>query len=426
MKTAALCVLGACLFGCEAYDRDGFARLIASRGDASVTPFDGSMDGDALDAGDDVTARDATRADRAAGDVTPPRDVPVADVVALDRVTGDDVVTPRDVPVSRDVAPDDAGPACSPLRVPAALPSGTVDPEGARGFVVAMRHVSLGMDAVAWRTAGYDRDDLCTLASSPPGDTPCAPRLGGMSVPDGERGRDNAFGASLGAFLETLGASLGFSEAGINANIDAGAETLALRVSGLGGGDDPAVTVEWLPVVNGLRGMGAPAWSGEDQWSVSRTLAYDPGTTNTAVQVTNAYARGNTLVAELPAHTVLALPITRAVGDDFVVHLVRAAIVLRLTDDRTTATAIDITGAWSVTDAVRDAGYFGMCAPAAGGGVDMATWSLFSAAVDRSADIPVSGRTPTVACDAVSLGFHGELSAVTLRGDGVRVISRCR
>ena len=61
------------------------------------------------------------------------------------------------------------------------------------------------------------------------------------------------------------------------------------------------------------------------------------------------------------------------------------------------------------------------------GGVDMATWALFSAAVDRSADIPASGRgSPVVACDAVSLGFRGDLAPVTLRNDAARPITRCR
>lgn len=209
-------VLGVALSGCQAFDRQRFASIVA-----------------------DV-----------------PVDVPVVERDAASCV-------PR-APV------EDGG--CGGARFPA-LPTGVVEQRSnGRSYVLGMRSIAfIGSGRDGWQQFGFDLDGVCSYATDQPMRTSCQ----GAQIEDGINGRDNTFGLRI---VPLLALAEFLVEGRVNASIASGLVLPALRFTEWSGGDDAHVSVEFLTVVRGQPPAGSAAftWDGRDSWQIETALSLNP------------------------------------------------------------------------------------------------------------------------------------------------------
>jgi hypothetical protein len=373
LRGLALALAPALLFDCRAYDREAYARLV----DVPTDSFDATID--------------------------TPRPTDAMDVSDV----RDDVVP--------DTPPVDGPGECDPIRVPERPPGLSDVDGGGRVLVFGLRRLNVGTESRAlWGRHGFDRDGLCTDPTRPDaGGIPCRPRLGGGPVEDGERGRDNAFGARLGIAF----AAAGWTDAQATEAIVRGSYTIGLRISNLGGPEDGQVTVEWLPLIRGHRAGDEsmpPAFDGHDVWHINSTTAYDPGTPGMAIIRDDlAFVSGGMLVAALPSRSPLRFASDRG---NLRLTLTGTRIAGPMQFDGSSLGPLEFSALWPLSDARGDLIVANICPPPPAD--RERSWTFVNNALESAADLLSNGMNePAIACDSISVGFGTDWVPIQLGAD---------
>jgi hypothetical protein len=241
-----------------------------------------------------------------------------------------------------------------------------------------------------WREHGWDLDGVCSTGSQ--GGATCRNPAG--VVDDGQNGRDNAFAARLGPYLQTL---MNVSEARINEGIEAGVSSLGIALRGYAGtGDDSTVEAVLFPIAQGHpRGMPsgtAPRWDGGDVWSLDRYIMISPEDA-----VSRGYVAGSRIVLRLRSQTPLSF--ATSLGQSRL--LISGGIASGTVHCGGAALGpLELGGFLEISQLSRDLPLLGVCDPI----------QLFAVttALNQSADLNVVGDAPVinpnVDCNAISFG----------------------
>lgn len=148
-------------------------------------------------------------------------------------------------------------------------------PSNQQTYTLALRSIEIGPRIFGnWQRIGFDLDGECTSIENPTA-TSCIPNNPSSPVIDGEDGRDNAFGAIIGASLHVMDS---FRDSTLTESLATGRLSVGLRIDGWNGGNDRSIRVEWLAITNG-RGTtedGRLLWDGRDRWSIHGPLSLEP------------------------------------------------------------------------------------------------------------------------------------------------------
>jgi hypothetical protein len=275
-------------------------------------------------------------------------------------------------------------------------------------YVVAMHSIDFGL---AGTTPGYDLDSTCTCTDDA-GST-CIPAA--ATVCDDPNGVDNSFRALLQR-VEAIDPII--DNPGINANCDAGAWSVLMRIDDYDGKpDDLDVKVSFFPS-SGFEGAGGgpatPKWDGTDRWKITGSALVNGGGggggaggggggLESIYTSPGAYVAGGVLVASFPS---LSLTIAGA-QESVTVSLVGGFVTGTLVKDDAGAGyhVVDgvIAGRWPTASffetlsSFRDQNGMPIC-------TDNQIYPLVHSEVCGSADILSTIGSTGVPCDAISVG----------------------
>lgn len=191
---------------------------------------------------------------------------------------------------------------------------------------------------------GFDLDRSCTCCEGCTEAQTCTPP--GEPLCDAPRGRDNAVAHFLSRLQETVPSPV--TTDALQAEIDAGAWTILMRITGYNGQpDDDQVVVS----LYGTSALGsAPTWTGQDVWSM-RSDYLPVASTNpdeALVRSDIAYVAGGFLVGTFGAAAPLRLSLTGG----FDLKLSSAVVSGRLEPSGESFRLLDATlgGMWSMPD----------------------------------------------------------------------------
>ncbi|MDI1432013.1 hypothetical protein [Polyangium sorediatum] len=261
----------------------------------------------------------------------------------------------------------------------------------------------------AWRQYGMNLDGLFTTAESL---NTCKPRPGGTAVdvlPDGDNGKDNAFGKNILPILMGYFGSMGEMT---NAMITNGDMTLLFSLSGSGQGG-PACAATGKLFLGADLGK-PPLFDGSDIWPIDPSSLTNPAdATSAACVFPETAVAENTVQAQPPSELQVVLSLD---GARLVLPIRHARISMQL--DAQGATAGQIGGlipAAEFVDAFKKAAGSmddAFCDP------NSATaQSLFNMIRDASDILSDGTQDPKKQCDAISIGLgftmkHANLGSV--------------
>jgi hypothetical protein len=291
------------------------------------------------------------------------------------------------------------------------------------GFTVALASIDYGDDDTdagpghpKFVSIGYDLDRTCRGMGTP------SCKLGPGVAPEGNDGRDNAGGALVYQLKNlTGGFTAGLGSAQDTRQIQRGAYTLLLRVSGYNGeADDGELTVEWYAAAPFAAGKDGgvdlkPRWNGEDDWPIragSAVDAGDGGITSTIV-TTRAYVTNHVLVANIGEGRIVG----GSVPFDLVELVVTANVAPTKTEAGASAWTLErgvVAGRWKTKDILAAIPLFrssnaALLCPGPSGVIYDAIKGKVCAAADISSNIDLGASTP---CNALSLGMLFESTPV--------------
>jgi hypothetical protein len=310
---------------------------------------------------------------------------------------------------------DDAGGACLALRQaddagcvravvptpPAALAN---QPSNTRTYVLAARRIEVGPSSFGnWRQIGFDRDGICTEPDM------TSPRscISAQNVTDGDEGRDNAFGSSIGTGLHVMDT---FRDGTVTETIGTGRATVGLRITEWGGGDDRSVTVEWLHLTEGRPASGTElSWTGTDRWKIEPTFSLGADRMTVLHRTTDAFVACGYMVARM----AMRIPLVLFSGTEQRVMALRGAVVAGPLDPSTGGVA-DVAGFWLREDVVETIPWFGQCPPPFG---PRDEYNDRLNAIQRSFDIRSDlVPNPAMPCDAGSIAMRFHWAPVQIDG----------
>jgi hypothetical protein len=233
---------------------------------------------------------------------------------------------------------EDSGPA--PHRIPA-RPEGAATPSGGKTLWLGVRTYrlgavdpdGLGSDEEAWKTNGYDLDELCTDSrASVENIGTCQRPEGAMqdSLIDGDGCRDNNFGRHVGTLIRV---SAPDSEKTLNEAVANGSSTWILRLLDVDASGDDAYAPGALYRASDLRALGeVMKWDGTDERPVVRDSVLDDDLARPLISFPNAYIRDSVWVSGAPHKLVLTVPVTASIF--ITMPLESAVLTLSLNDAR--------------------------------------------------------------------------------------------
>jgi hypothetical protein len=235
--------------------------------------------------------------------------------------------------------------------------------------------------------------------------------LGGspeVSVPDGDDGIDNAFGANIMPVLLDL-EHVGSKP--IEGGLAAGDFTLLFAIDGLG----PDHDYNPLPArfYRGAKLDHAPLFDGTDAWPVTRDSLSDPSDLRSSIApFAQSFVVDDTWVSAL-GHLTINLPFF---GQRLTLPIEHAVATMRLSADRRSATQGTISGV------IRPEALTSQAARIAGAlSKDYCTGMVpeqIALGVQKTADIMLDGSSgiDSEVCTAISIGLGFEAKRVTLGG----------
>jgi hypothetical protein len=263
-------------------------------------------------------------------------------------------------------------------------------------------------DPGAWKTLGFNLDNLISTTQS---NDLCQPQAGGSPnsiYPDGDDGIDNAWGKLQLPIWSGLSAD--FSDQ-INEAIDDGEQTYLIEVPALG----------IAPNYVGLEGRffiaaplgGTPTFDGSDVWPIggqSLNDLNDPSSAKWAFA--SSYVNSHTFVASPAGDIEIALSF--GLGDmPLIIH--HAVVAMTMTPDRSAVTQGVIGGVIDAEEYIQAmqqvAGSFdpGLCSGT--------TFDSLADQIRQSTDILIDGtQDPSQTCNGISIGLGFTASAVQLGG----------
>lgn len=204
-----------------------------------------------------------------------------------------------DVADAADVTP--TGPVVPPLR-PAglpAMPSGT-----GRKLTFAVKRLFLGtqthlgeVNDKAWREWGYDLDGVCTDANASKQSIGTCKRVDTSVadvLEDGDRCRDNNFGARIMGLVTTFNSSV---ETNTTSSILNGSGTIGIVIEDVDDGADDGFAPGMIYNLESLPDGSTPAWDGTDVRKVTDDSVQNLDIQQARVSFPKGYIRGNVWVS---------------------------------------------------------------------------------------------------------------------------------
>lgn len=301
----------------------------------------------------------------------------------------------------------DDGTTCDTTSVPGPPSSAG---GGALEILVAVRSIDLGENAASDpMKSSVNLDGACSC----PGPTSCVePMWAAADHCDNPGGRDNAAAQAWRVINEENPLKIPIiSSSGFSGQIDAGAWSLLIRVTGYNGMPDDADVAVTLFASPGLGA--APNWDGKDAWSVADVSLVDKVSIAKPISTTtNAYVSGGVLVVSIAAVELLLFsPSIR-----MAVNL--SSVVMRATIEKASGGGYrlshGILGArWKVPDMMGDLGSVTILDTE-----HLCTTSTFHSFVKQKlcsvVDIPSGVDGPASPCNAMSFGVGFEADPALL------------
>ncbi len=309
--------------------------------------------------------------------------------------------------------------------------------EGAE-VVFGLKEFRLDQSGDLWRTIGFDLDNIC---SNPPDPiVECVPKRFPAAQPqaDGDRGTDNAFGASLYPLVKLALPDL---EAVSRQSAEDGVGVVTLRVRGWNGTpDDNRVEVAVSQSVDGTVGTGdtppgvsvvdfelrntddgelapTPAWDGRDWFWLREESFFMGDTDRPRIVDDNAYVANGELVVRLPDRVAINFS---GPENGVSIRLTDATIVANITEGA--GFPVTIAGRWGVLDLLEVAASVGICEGST-------EYDLYLRQLESIADIRSTPGTggEGVECDALSFGitFNGYPIRIAGTSEGRPVPNAC-
>ncbi|RLB54414.1 MAG: hypothetical protein DRJ42_09165 [Deltaproteobacteria bacterium] len=304
---------------------------------------------------------------------------------------------------------DDASAECNPLH-PGPRPNAGGD--GAEQLF-ALRDVTLDQ-GMAWRTTGWDLDDICTDA--PEFETECQPPSAGDEIEvDGVSGTDNVVAHEVIPFAIVLGIEI---DPPFRAHMDQSLGVTLLRVRGYdGSGNDDRVEVTFAPAAFGTTPLAdgsapapptdgtlppPPAWDGQDYFWADEAAFVGGDPESPMIRDDNAYVVDGLLVARPTDRASFFLT---AEGRTLEVILSGALLTGRFAADGQSLEDVVLAGRWDRNDLVATLGGLDICP-------GTSPYDRMLRLLELQSDIRVTAGSggPTVSCDALSvaIGFSGQ------------------
>ncbi|MBW2460091.1 MAG: hypothetical protein JRH11_00495 [Deltaproteobacteria bacterium] len=304
---------------------------------------------------------------------------------------------------------DDASAECVPLH-PAPRPGAGADgPEQ----VFALRDVNLDQ-GMAWRTTGWDLDDICTDA--PEFVTECQPPSAGDDIEvDGQSGTDNAVAHEVIPFAIISGTVI---DPPFRAHMDQGLGVTLVGVRGYdGSGNDDHVEVTFAPAAFGTPPLAdgsapapptdgtlppPPAWDGQDYFWADEAAFVGGDPAFPVIRDDNAYVVDGLLVARPTDRASFFLT---AEGRTLEVILSGALLTGRFAADGQSLEGVVLAGRWDRNDLVATLGGLEICP-----GTPPYDRMLLLLQLQSDIRVTPGSGGATVTCDALSvaIGFAGQ------------------
>lgn len=310
---------------------------------------------------------------------------------------------------------NDSGP--QPFRVPV-RPAGEATPSGTgRTLWLAVRRYRLGTSDPsggpadqAWKSYGYDLDEVCTtLEQSTENLGTCRRPAAAQqdSLLDGHRCRDNNFGRHIGGLVR---ASMPDAEDVLNDTVGAGTSTWLLRIDDVDSAPNDTYAPAILYRTADERLTTPPKWDGNDVRTVLSDSVVDGSLGKPVLAFSKGYISNHVWVSGEPAYARLMLPISR---DVFITLNTQSAVFsLELDDKHQTGRNGVLAGVLAVTD------IDGILRPIASSAGFCPGSSLYDSVLKTAAkapDVVISApklQNTLLTCDGISVGIGFEVVPV--------------
>lgn len=292
---------------------------------------------------------------------------------------------------------------------------GTPQANGTTPTVLAISKLYLGdvnaqgqPDPNAWKTLGYNLDNL---VSTPGAKNHCTPQAGANVADvetDGVGGIDNSFGENLMPLIASLASD---PDASVNSSISNGSFTVMVKMDNV---DSQATQSGVNAALYGGANLGSPPkWDGTDQWPVVPELlgGNPPSENDPLVTFPKSFVVNNTWVSGSQGKLSLSLSVQ---GYSLTLDIVKAVITMNLSPDRKSATGGIIAGVINTDSLVSElrkiAGSFdkSLCSGS--------TFDSIAQQIKAASDIMDDGSNgdPSKTCNAISIGLGFDAKAVQL------------
>jgi len=283
------------------------------------------------------------------------------------------------------------------------------------GAVVAFRRLFLGdtdrngaKSASAWKEFGFDIDGKVSTEAST---DLCKPRAGGNKssvYPDGNNGIDNSFGKNLLPIFTGIAADFSTQ---VNESIASGRFTIVFDVTTMGASSDYNPLLSRL-YMGGDYGI-PPKFDGTDAWPLrSESFSSPPDLSSAKVQFPASYVTSNVWVSGI-GDGVLIIQLDFS-GSQFPFRIHRPLLAMTLASDHASATLGTISGVLDTEEFIEDLKQMAGAISA-----DLCSGTTIESIANQmrqASDIMKDGTpgSPTVECDAVSIGLGFDAGAVQL------------
>ncbi|MFO0551697.1 MAG: hypothetical protein U0271_25145 [Polyangiaceae bacterium] len=303
-------------------------------------------------------------------------------------------------------------------------PAGGVEPPGppsdgvpgdGSGTVFGTTHIYIGTktrsgteSGDAWKDYGYDLDGQITAGDFTKHCKPAGGAAPANVFPDGNEGRDNAFGKVLLPIIKTAAmTSVQDLEAELNNAISGGSFNIMLNITDLGTAEnyDPLNTL----LLAGKEGVGTT-------WKAAPEFLNNPADINSSkVKFPESYLNANTWVSGSKGTLTLSIAIA---GFDLDLNINSAVISMELDAGHTTATNGVIAGVLNTAELVDQLrSVIGAVDPSFCEGA--AVEGILNQ-ITMASDIMADGtQDPNATCDGISIGLGFDAGVVTLDGVGM-------